>query len=173
MPLFSRNLRSAIVESVAFAQSFFDVNPVNHSRLDKANERNPDVQMYCRKTLLTSAQILALNTTPITLVPAPGAGRAIIPINVVARLTYNSVAYATNTSMEIRYTNGSGTVLTSASLAALLTAVANKTQAVDMTGSEFTALPNAPIVVDVATGNPTAGNSTVEFTVFYMEVDAI
>jgi len=39
--------------------------------------QNPNIDLRSKTTLLTSAQILALKTTAITLVPAPGAGRII------------------------------------------------------------------------------------------------
>ena len=56
-------------------------------------------------TVLTSAQILALNTTPIELVAAPGAGFYNVVEKVIASVDYNSAAYATTTDIEIRYTN--------------------------------------------------------------------
>lgn len=168
MPQYSRNLRSAVVESVAQAQSFFDAS----QRFDDVNERNPALQLQVRKVTLTSAQVLALNTTPQTLVPAPGAGRAIVVQGIVGRLTYNSAAYATNTTMEFRYTNGSGTKV-AVDMASLLAATANKTQVVDQAAAEFTVLANAPVVVNAATGNPATGNSPVEFTVYFYEVDAV
>lgn len=48
------------------------------------------------KVDLSSADILALNTTPITLVAAPGSGYAIVPNSIAYRFTYGSVAYTGN-----------------------------------------------------------------------------
>jgi hypothetical protein len=45
---------------------------------------------------ITSAQILAIKTTPITLVAAQGVGTVICPIRAVAYIAYNSVPYATD-----------------------------------------------------------------------------
>lgn len=168
MPQFSRNQRSAVVESSAQAQSFLDAS----QRFDDVNERTPALQLQVRKVTLTSAQVLTLNGTPVTLVPAPGAGRGIIVHNVVGRVDYNSAAYATNTTVEFRYTDGSGTKV-AVDMASLLAATADKTQHVQGATAEFTVTPNAPVVARVATGNPATGNSPIEFTVFYAEVDAI
>ena len=43
---------------------------------------------------VTAAEILALHTTPFTLIPAPGAGRTLILLGAVARLKFGGTAYA-------------------------------------------------------------------------------
>lgn len=165
----SKTTRSAFIESAAQAQTFLDAS----QRFDDVHEKAiPAQQMAVRKVALTSAQILALNTAPQTLVPAPGAGRAIVVHEITARLTYGSAAYATNTTMEFRYTNGSGTKV-AVDMASLLAATANKTQRVPTAAAEMTLTANAPVVVNAATGNPATGNSSVEFTVRYSEVEAL
>lgn len=45
---------------------------------------------------LTSADILAADTTPIPVAAAPGSGYALIPISCAYRFTYGSVAYTNN-----------------------------------------------------------------------------
>lgn len=59
---------------------------------------------------LSSAQCLALDTTPITLIPAPGAGQAIFIEEYLAFLDFNSVAY-TGGALELHYTNAAGTAI--------------------------------------------------------------
>lgn len=58
---------------------------------------------------IPSADVLALFTTPATLVAAPGAGKAIRVENIIVGIDFNTAAYDTHTTMEFRYTNGSGT----------------------------------------------------------------
>lgn len=118
---------------------------------------------------LTSAQVLASFTTPITLVPAPGAGKAIHVESIVWSVDYNSAAYATNTTMEARYTDGSGTKVT-ADLSWLLTLTADGIVSVGGIEAQLVLTANAPVVIRTATGNPATGNSPVTFTVFYRVV---
>jgi len=115
---------------------------------------------------LTSAQVLALNTTPIELVPAPWAWKYINVLSVVGTVDYNSAAYATNVTLEFRYTNGSWTKVT-ADIAALIDATADKAVSVKGVEAATVLTANAPVVVRTATGNPATGNSPVKFHVVY------
>lgn len=119
-------------------------------------------------TILTAA-VLTLNATPVSLVPTPGAGKAIVVHKIIASVDYNSAAYATNVTMEFRYTDGSGTKV-SADIAALLDATADKVVTVSGIEAALVATPNAPIIVRVATGDPVTGNSPIKITVIYTEV---
>ncbi len=124
------------------------------------------------KVTLTSAQVLALNTTPVTLVAAPWAGLFIDVVSVSWKVDYNSAAYATNTTLEVRYTNGSGSKVT-ADLAALITATADKTVTVKGVTTELVNIANAPVIVRAATGNPATGNSPVTIEVTYRVLKAL
>lgn len=53
------------------------------------------------KVDLSSADILALNTTPITIVAAPGAGFALMPSSMAYRYTFGSAAYLLGASIEL------------------------------------------------------------------------
>ena len=57
---------------------------------------------------LTSAQILALTTTTITLVAAPGAGKVIIPLQIASVFTFGTLPYlsADGGSLGIQYAGG-------------------------------------------------------------------
>jgi len=132
--------------------------------------RGKRLKVFTKRTELTSAQVLALNTTPISLVADPGAGYGIVVHRITGAVDYNSAAYATNTTVEFRYTNGSGTKVT-ADMAALITATADKVVTVGGIEAALVVTANAAIVAVAATGNPATGNSPVAFDVEYTIVE--
>lgn len=128
--------------------------------------RGKELKLFTKKTTLTAAEMLASFTTPIALVAAPGAGKAIIVHRITGGVDYGSAAYATNTTQEFRYTDGSGTKVT-ADMAALVTATADKFVTVGGIEAALVPTENAAVVVMTATGNPTAGDSPVSYSVEY------
>ena len=119
---------------------------------------------------LSSAQILALNTTPIQLVAAPGANKMIVVSVVAFYYDHNTTAYATNTTLHLRYASAASSGIT---LGNFIT----QTQDViaTQTGNLFTSAPNAfinqALNITVDTGNPTAGDGTLVVKVYYRIVD--
>lgn len=117
------------------------------------------------KVTLTSAQILALNTTPITLVAAPGAGYYVSVSEVLAYLTFNTTAYTGTNAANITYTNGSGAAATGTLASSFLDS--SSSAAVKAVGVAVTPVANAPIVISVGTANPAAGDSTITVDIAY------
>jgi len=122
--------------------------------------------LITKRVTLSSAEILALNSTPKTLVSAPWAWRIIDVESITAFVDYNSAAYATNTTIEFRYTNGSGAKV-SADISNLLAATADKIITVRGVASEVVNVANAAVVAVAATWDPVTGNSPVYVTVRY------
>lgn len=85
-------------------------------------------------------------------------------------MDYNSAAYATNVTLEFRYTNGAGTKV-SADMGALIDATADKYVSVGGIEAALVLTANAAVVVTAASGNPATGNSPVSFTVDYSIID--
>jgi len=63
--------------------------------------------IYYQKTTLSSADILALNTVPKEIVPAPGAGKMILPISILAVAKNTATAYTGGGNISVGY----GTVM--------------------------------------------------------------
>ena len=61
-----------------------------------------DESLRTVKLTIASADVLTLNTVPIEIVAAPGAGFAIRIIDVSLKMVYNSVPYATNTRLQLQ-----------------------------------------------------------------------
>lgn len=63
---------------------------------------------------ITNAQMLALRATPVTLVAAPGAGKIIEFVSATLLFDYTGAYTETADNMAIRYTDGSGTIVSQA-----------------------------------------------------------
>ena len=121
-----------------------------------------------KKVSLSSAQILALNTTPIVLVEAQGSGTVIEPLSVVFNLTYGTTTYATNTTAQIKYQAIAGNFITSSIISNTQDAL---NRVLPNTSLTFTSIPiNTPLVIDIATGDPTTGDGTLDVYVTYVVI---
>lgn len=117
---------------------------------------------------LSAANILALNATPITLVPAPGAGKVIIVESILLKMVTTSTQFANGGALEFRYTNASGAKVTADIAAAVVTAAAGTsyTSVAGVTTS-LTNVANAAITVNNATAAFITGTGTAVVTIRY------
>lgn len=113
---------------------------------------------YSGSLTIETADVLMLNSTPKILVPAIS-GRIIRLINCRGKITYNSVAYATNTTLNIYMAVG-GAPNIQFTIPTMLAAVADQYRVATITAGAQLAI-NADLKVTVASGNPTAGNSPI------------
>lgn len=126
-----------------------------------------DVARTTSVTVVTGS-VLTLNTTPVELVAAPGAGKVILIEEITGKLVFNSVAYTGSNALEFRYTNGSGAKVTADLSSAFLNSASGTNYAtVKSVVTAVTPVANAPVVVFVPSANPGAGNSPLVFKVKY------
>ncbi|MBA0089150.1 MAG: hypothetical protein HRJ53_29520 [Acidobacteria bacterium Pan2503] len=130
------------------------------------------------ETVLSSAQLLALFTGAITLIPAPGVGFFLNIDKIVMRLLAGSAAY-TDAGGAVSFTVGSLTVALASNAIFLVTTSPNRRiQVVDFaaaaagTGVTGTAgnpptEDNGAFTISKATGNLAAGNGTMKITTYY------
>jgi len=126
---------------------------------------------------LSPANILALHTTEIEVVPAQGSGKAILLNRVILGLDYNSTAYAgiaAADNFQIRITDITGEIIALPETIELLDQTAD-TIIGYRSGSyvfsqKMTLVDNAPLVISLA-GAVTSGNSPVKVTCFYEVID--
>ncbi len=119
---------------------------------------------------ISSAQILAGNTTPIKLVDAPGVGLAIIPISSVVKYNYATAAYATNTTQSIYFDTLDIEDNNLIDFGTILTETANKSaiRLVQSAVGENSIITNKALMWAIGTGNPTGGGGSLQITITYM-----
>jgi hypothetical protein len=125
---------------------------------------------------ITAAQVLTLNATPVVLIPAPGAGRFVLP-DITIFFKSAGTAYAgiaVGEDLALRYTNGSGTILQASETTGFLdqataqTRVVTGLQSAAATGLfEVAPTANAAIVVHMLAGEITTGNSPIRIRTYY------
>lgn len=115
---------------------------------------------------IASADVLQLNSTPLTIVSATGAGTAIEVISASVSIDFNTTAYATNTKLVI----GSGGNKHYLELDCLNATVSTIRKLVDVavTGTTDTSIVNnSGAGISVFGGDPTAGDSDITVYVLY------
>lgn len=122
--------------------------------------------LVTKKTTVTAAQIRALNTTPITLVAAPGAGYAIQPLGFMLKYTYATAVFATNTNAFIYYTGIAGSKVLPNN--AILAEVASADCIAPAASLIFSAgdIANKALLLTVATGDPTGATAAGTLDVY-------
>lgn len=126
---------------------------------------------------VSSAEILALHTTPKTLVAAPGANKALIPELAIFFLDYNSAAYsgiAVADNMGIYHTSASGQFLIGCETTGFMDQTSDQRRLCYPYAPLLPAIApelNAPLVLAIVGDGITTGNSPMGVRIFYRTVD--
>jgi len=122
--------------------------------------------VYVKQITLNSSQIQNMYSVPDTLLPAPPRYYSYNIMNVYAALSYNSIAYTSDSIFIIKFNTGNGI----AENVGVLSAGANTTSYFGFseihTGSN--SFPShQPLLITTRNANPASGNSTVVITLYY------
>lgn len=121
---------------------------------------------YLRKATvaLASADILALNSTPFTLVAAPGSGKWLAVHKIIGILDFQTTAYLTGDGSSIQYDVGGYGI---ADPTTLLQQTSSRAEYLAASGpdTDIANVANKPIVLSAA--GVTLGDSPVTFIVWY------
>lgn len=136
----------------------------------------PAPPMQMTKTTVPSASILTLNATPYTIVAAPGAGKVIVIEGAYfykpAGTAYAGIAAGED--LAIRYTNASGSFICGQEITGFLdqaTAQRRYGQAYGPLLATVEPQVNAPLVLHMASGEITTGDSDLIVTTMYRVLD--
>jgi hypothetical protein len=129
--------------------------------------------MSTGRIILTNAQLLALNTSPVTLIPAPGAGMMTTVRGYVLSLTFVTTALSGGGVPNIFYGSSSGQVAVAGST--ISTTLGNTASVIGSSNPPGSAgapslFTNLPIVLAQPDGDYTTGDSTATITLLYSMV---
>lgn len=118
---------------------------------------------------IPTASVLTLNTVPYAIIPAPGAGFAVIMKEVFATVTYNSIAYTCNSAGAsfLGKSDGSGAnhgiVLTQTFIQA------SASTAIHARGTSTAVVPvaNEGVWLKATSTDPASGNSAIKLRAWY------
>lgn len=123
--------------------------------------------VYEKQVELTSAEILALYTTPKELVEAPGAGKVLEFLSAVLFLDYGTATYATRGDLTINL-HTTGTALSDTVAAAdFVQQTADAYRVMQALSADVALKANEALELRCATGNPDTGDSTIKVLIRY------
>lgn len=129
------------------------------------------LELHYRRVVVTPAQLLAASGTPVSLVPAPGAGKWLEFFSAHVALDYNSAAYAgiaAGEDLVVRYTNGSGAIVsTTLETTGFLDQTSDQLRTFKAIATDLVPVVNAPLVLQILAGEITTGDSPLYLDVFY------
>lgn len=132
---------------------------------------------------ITTAQVLALNATPVSLIAAPGASKAIIfegaVVHKPAGTAYAGVAAGED--LGIKYTNGSGLEVAACEMTGFADQTTAQTRfirarvAAQAAGavSDLAVVANAALVAHMLVGEITTGDSDFLLRIYHRVVDTV
>ena len=120
---------------------------------------------------VTSAQILNSGLTPITLLPAPGVGRANIISSILASCTFVTTAYTTNLNAQVYALGGTAKLFTRDDLLGFTASGIDQLYPYETNVSEFQNAANSAILFETSGGNPLAGDGTITFRIIYQTIN--
>lgn len=125
---------------------------------------------------LTSTEVLALNTTAIECVPAPGAGKFLMFLGAAIFLDYNSAAYTDDAGEDLvfTYTDKNGAEISHTLDGSAFDGTADTVvyaYPLNAAASTLESVTNTPICLFLKSGNWADGDSPLKVRVFYRIVD--
>lgn len=135
-------------------------------RRDKLENKFNEIDdtIYVAEASLTSAQIKALNTTPVEMVAAPGAGKVLELVGATFIFDYDTTQYTSGGAVVLEEET-SGTDLSSTVGAAVVQAAADSINTMTPVAAAVTA--NKGIMITCATGDFATGDGVARIKVAY------
>lgn len=139
---------------------------------DKMNDNFTELYAFIKRdsVSISSAQILNSFTSPVQLIAAPGANKAIKVFSAVLVWTYGTAAYITNTNARVSYQSSLANITESTGISVSQDSIAIPRLA-NLGAANRSAISNNSVVFHTLVGNPTTGDSTLEIIIDYAIID--
>ena len=122
---------------------------------------------------LSAANIIGMNATPVELVAAPGAGKALVFLGLVANVTRTATGFTGGGAVSAKYAGGADVMATIA--ATVITGAAGQTVTArtpaDLSDLAIAAIEDKALVLTNADAPFADGTGTAEVTVLYTTID--
>lgn len=122
---------------------------------------------------LSAADIIGMSVTPVELVAAPGEGKALVFLGLVANVTRTETGFTGGGAVSAKYAGGDDVMATIA--ASVLTGAAGQTISrripADLSDLDIAAVENKALVLTNADASFADGTGTAEVTVLYATID--
>lgn len=128
----------------------------------------------CTSVSISSAEVLALFTTPKEIIAAQGSGTIIQPVAAMGKMVNNTLPYATNVTFNLYFSGSSSSVFSSSVFinSTLASPLYHQFQPIQPTiVSNSNLVENAAMYATVAVGNPTGGDGDLEIFVLYRVIN--
>ena len=157
---------AALVDATFYSNNNKEITAVTvNDFMDQVGE----TLVFTKKTTVTSAEILQLNSTPKLLVPGIP-GKILRFVGWDAKWAGRGASYATNTTTFLRHVGSGSVFLVSNAAVPLTTTQASgftQMSSLVITSNSGNILEGAGIELGVNTGNPTAGDFDIDVFVHY------
>ena len=132
--------------------------------------KSGEEKLYTADVILSTAELLALFTTPKSLVAAQGAGTIVEFVSTLLAYEYNSTVYTIGSAgdLQVKYTDGSGAAASSTrACTGFIDQASDQLSLIEKVDGTVVPAVNAALVLTCATANPTLGNSSINIRVTY------
>lgn len=126
-------------------------------------------EIFRASVTIPTAEVLTLNSTPVTVLTATN-GQIPIPVFITINFSGGTTPYATN--VNLRFYADSATIADYFASAGINKAAGVTIVSQANTSGLYQADPNANLICQVLSGNPTAGDNDLNITLFYRLIDA-
>jgi hypothetical protein len=132
----------------------------------QGGHKMPNCRIQCASLTIASADVLQLNSTPLTIVSAPGSGYAIEVISASVKIDFNTTAYATEEAIYIQTSGANSPQAKCSFLDATLTRSSRFENSFVSSSTDTQLISNADLEV-TCPNSPTTGDSDIEILVLY------